>query len=221
MIYYIGKEVWRMLITQSTSDEYRLTMLPYSSALKTLNTQLDIINEELAVASENNPIEHVKSRLKSPQSIARKLIKRGFEPTIENAIAHIDDIAGMRIICSFPEDIYQIADYLTEHTSINIIRIKDYIKHPKENGYRSYHMHVEVPVYMFGKKENVKVEIQIRTIAMDFWASLEHKIRYKKNSEISQSINNDLAECAELISVLDERMQSLNSSIEAIVGKNQ
>jgi putative GTP pyrophosphokinase len=207
-----------MLINKSTSDEYRLAMLPYSCALKTLNTQLDIINEELAVKSENNPIEHVKSRLKSPQSMARKLIKRGIEPTIENAIANLDDIAGMRIICSFPKDIYEIAEFIANNMSIKIVLIKDYIKNPKSNGYRSYHMHVEVPVYMFGKTEWVKVEIQIRTIAMDFWASLEHKIRYKKNNEISQNINNDLAECAELISVLDKRMQSLNNDIEAIVG---
>lgn len=210
-----------MLIEQSTSDEYRLAMLPYSGALRTLMTQLDIINEEFAATSENNPIEHVKSRIKTPKSIARKLIKKGYEPTLENALEYIDDIAGMRIICSFPEDIYQIADFLTEHLTMNIIRIKDYIKNPKDNGYRCYHMHVEVPVYTFGKKEQVKVEIQIRTIAMDFWASLEHKIRYKKDTEISQSINDELAKCAELISVLDERMQSLNSEIEAAVGKKQ
>ncbi len=206
-----------MLIEQSTGDELRLAMLPYSSALKTLNTQIDIINEALAARAENNPIEHVKSRLKSPQSIARKLVKRGYEPTVENAVKYIDDIAGMRVICSFPKDIYEIAEYLKSHMTMKIVMIKDYIKNPKENGYRSYHMHVEVPVYMFGEKEYVKVEIQIRTIAMDFWASLEHKIRYKKNSEFPQSINDELLECAEMISVLDERMQSLNDSIEAVI----
>ena len=205
-----------MLIEQSTGDELRLAMLPYSSALKTLNTQIDIINEALAARAENNPIEHVKSRLKSPQSIARKLVKRGYEPTVENAVKYIDDIAGMRVICSFPKDIYEIAEYLKSHMTMKIVMIKD-LKNPKENGYRSYHMHVEVPVYMFGEKEYVKVEIQIRTIAMDFWASLEHKIRYKKNSEFPQSINDELLECAEMISVLDERMQSLNDSIEAVI----
>lgn len=209
-----------MLINQN-KDEFRLAMLPYISALKTLNTQLEIVNEERAATGETNPIEHVKSRIKSPKSIARKLIKRGYEPTIENATEYLDDIAGMRVICSFPEDIYKIADFLKEHLSIKINYIKDYIKYPKENGYRSYHMHVEVPVYLYGRTYYVKVEIQIRTIAMDFWATLEHKIRYKTDNEITAHINNELAECAHLVSVLDKRMQTLNNEIEEAVGKKK
>lgn len=209
-----------MLINQN-KDEYRLAMLPYSSALKALNMQLEIINEEKSATGEYNPIEHIKSRVKSRKSIARKLIKKGYEPTIENAVEQLDDIAGMRIICSFPEDIYKIADFIQENLPIRINRIKDYIKNPKENGYRSYHMHVEVPVQLYGKTSYVKVEIQIRTIAMDFWATLEHKIRYKKDSEISSHINNELAECAELIATLDKRMQSLNTEIEEAVGNNK
>ena len=209
-----------MLINQN-KDEYRLALLPYSSALKTLNTQLEILNEEKAASGEYNPIEHVKSRVKSRKSIARKLIKKGYEPTIENAIEQIDDIAGMRIICSFTEDIYKIADFLKENLSIRICRIKDYIKEPKENGYRSYHMHVEVPVQTYRRTLYVKVEIQIRTIAMDFWATLEHKMRYKTEAQISAHINNELAECAELIAVLDKRMQSLNTEIEEAVGDSE
>lgn len=203
-----------MLIEQMTNKEYHSAMLLYSGALRELNTKFEIINEEFAIKLKSNPIEHIKSRLKTPRSIAKKLIKRGLEPTLENAVAHIDDIAGIRIICSFTEDIYRIATVIQAQAYINIIRIKDYIQNPKANGYRSYHMIVEVPVYMSGKKEMTRVEIQIRTIAMDFWASLEHKIRYKFESEVPAGINEDLLECANIISSLDEKMLSLNNEIE-------
>ena len=203
-----------MLIEQMTNREYRTAMLLYSAALKELDVKLQIINEEFSTRLKSNPIEHVKSRLKTPSSIAKKLIKRGFEPTLENAIEHIDDIAGIRIICSFTEDIYHIASVLQRQSYINVLKIKDYMQKPKSNGYRSYHMIVEIPVFMSGKTEMTRVEIQIRTIAMDFWASLEHKIRYKFESEVPQNINDDLFECASIISSLDEKMLSLNTEIE-------
>lgn len=203
-----------MLIEQMSSSEYRSAMLLYTSAIKTINTRLDIINEEKAAKHQYNPIEHVKSRLKSPQSITRKLIKKGYEPTIENAIAKIDDIAGIRVICSFTEDIYKIANFFEKQSGIRTVRVKDYIKNPKPNGYRSYHMHTVVPVYMSGEVEYAKVEIQIRTIAMDFWASLEHKIRYKLVDDAPQSINDGLLECADLVHFLDEKMHQLNKDIE-------
>lgn len=203
-----------MLIEQMTSKDYHNAMLLYSGALKELNTKFEIINEEFAIRLKSNPIEHIKSRLKTPRSIAKKLSKKGLEPTLENAVKYIDDIAGIRIICSFTEDIYHIATVIQAQGYINVLKIKDYMQNPKANGYRSYHMIVEVPVCLSGKTEMTRVEIQIRTIAMDFWASLEHKIRYKFESEVPGNINEDLLECANIISSLDEKMLSLNNEIE-------
>lgn len=203
-----------MLIEQMTSKDYHNAMLLYSGALKELNTKFEIINEEFAIRLKSNPIEHIKSRLKTPRSIAKKLSKKGLEPTLENAVKYIDDIAGIRIICSFTEDIYHIATVIQAQRYINVLKIKDYMQNPKANGYRSYHMIVEVPVCLSGKTEMTRVEIQIRTIAMDFWASLEHKIRYKFESEVPGNINEDLLECANIISSLDEKMLSLNNEIE-------
>lgn len=197
-----------------TSREYNDSMLLYSAALKELNVKLSIINDEFAARLHDNPIEHVKSRLKSPQSIAAKLRKKGYEPTFENAVKYIDDIAGIRIICSFTADIYHIAAVLKAQSYLKILRLKDYIENPKPTGYRSYHMLVEVPVYMSGKIERAKVEIQIRTIAMDFWASLEHKIRYKFDSSIPNTLNNELIECADIVAALDTKMFELNKEIE-------
>lgn len=197
-----------------TSKDYHNAMLLYSGALKELNTKFEIINEEFAIRLKSNPIEHIKSRLKTPRSIAKKLSKKGLEPTLENAVKYIDDIAGIRIICSFTEDIYHIATVIQAQRYINVLKIKDYMQNPKANGYRSYHMIVEVPVCLSGKTEMTRVEIQIRTIAMDFWASLEHKIRYKFESEVPGNINEDLLECANIISSLDEKMLSLNNEIE-------
>lgn len=203
-----------MLIEQMTSKDYHNAMLLYSGALKELNTKFEIINEEFAIRLKSNPIEHIKSRLKTPRSIAKKLSKKGLEPTLENAVKYIDDIAGIRIICSFTEDIYHIATVIQAQRYINVLKIKDYMQNPKANGYRSYHMIVEVPVCLSGKTEMTRVEIQIRTIAMDFWASLEHKIRYKFENEVPGNINEDLLECANIISSLDEKMLSLNNEIE-------
>lgn len=204
----------KLLIEKMNSAEYHNAMLLFMGALKELNTKIEIINEEFALRLKSNPIEHIKSRLKSSESISRKLIKKGYDPTLDNALKYIDDIAGLRIICSFTEDIYRLATVIQAQDYIKILKIKDYIQHPKANGYRSYHMIVEVPVFLSGKHESVRVEIQIRTIAMDFWASLEHKIRYKFESEVPQYINEDLLECASIIASLDEKMLSLNTEIE-------
>lgn len=202
-----------MLIENMSNHDLRLAMLPYSSALKVVNMYVEIIEEELFANRQSNPIEHVKARLKRPSSIARKLEKKGYEPTVDNAVKYIDDIAGVRIVCLFQDDIYRIAKVIERLPNISIVRIKDYIKSPKENGYRSYHMHVLIPVQMLDGKHMVKLEIQIRTVAMDFWASLEHKIRYKNNPEISDSINEDLKNCATLIEKIDSKMQKLNKEI--------
>lgn len=191
-------------------------MLPYTSALKVVNMYIDTIEEELFTYKRQNPIEHVKSRLKRPSSIARKLEKKGLEPTLENAVKYIDDIAGVRIVCQFQEDIYRVADVIKKFENIRIVQIKDYIANPKENGYRSYHMHVEIPVRMLHGEEMVKVEFQLRTVAMDFWASLEHKIRYKNESEIPDHIGSELKLCATLVEKMDSEMQHLNNEIEQL-----
>ncbi len=205
-----------MLIEETNSHDLRVAMLPYSSALKVVNMYIDTISDELFAHKTHNPIEHVKSRLKRPSSIARKLEKKGLEPTLENALRHIDDIAGIRIVCQFQDDIYTVAEVIKNFDNLRIIQVKDYIKNPKENGYRSYHMHVEIPVKMLSGEMWVQVEIQLRTVAMDFWASLEHKIRYKNEAEIPESIGSELKLCATMVEKMDAEMQYLNNQIELL-----
>lgn len=205
-----------MLIQETNSHDLRIAMLPYTSALKVVNMYIDTIEEELFTYKRQNPIEHVKSRLKRPSSIARKLEKKGYEATIENAEKYVDDIAGVRIVCQFQDDIYRIAKVIQNFDNLRVVQIKDYIKNPKENGYRSYHMHVEIPVRMLHGDEMVKVEIQIRTVAMDFWASLEHKIRYKNEADVPESISSELKLCATLVEKMDAEMQCLNKQIEEL-----
>lgn len=205
-----------MLIQETNSHDLRMAMLPFSSALKVVNMYIDTITDELFANKAHNPIEHVKSRLKRPSSIARKLEKRGFEPTLENALKYVDDIAGIRIVCQFQDDIYRIAEVIEHFENIRVIQIKDYIQNPKDNGYRSYHMHVEIPVRMLDGEKWVKVEFQLRTVAMDFWASLEHKIRYKNESDIPESISKELKLCATLVEKMDAEMQILNDEIESL-----
>ena len=205
-----------MLIEETNSHDLRIAMLPYTNALKVVNMYIDTIVEELFTYKRQNPIEHVKSRLKRPSSIARKLEKKGLEPSLENAVKYIDDIAGVRIVCQFQDDIYKIADVIKSFDNVRVVQIKDYIKNPKENGYRSYHMHVEIPVKTLHDEEWVKVEFQLRTVAMDFWASLEHKIRYKNESEIPDSISKELKQCANMVELMDAEMQSLNNEIEKL-----
>ena len=205
-----------MLIEETNSHDLRIAMLPYTNALKVVNMYIDTIVEELFTYKRQNPIEHVKSRLKRPSSIARKLEKKGLEPSLENAVKYIDDIAGVRIVCQFQDDIYKIADVIKSFNNVRVVQIKDYIKNPKENGYRSYHMHVEIPVKTLHDEEWVKVEFQLRTLAMDFWASLEHKLRYKNESEIPDSISKELKQCANMVELMDAEMQSLNNEIEKL-----
>lgn len=205
-----------MLIENMNNHDLRLAMLPYTGALKVVDMYVDTIQEELFAKRMSNPIEHVKTRLKRPSSIARKLEKKGLEPTVENALKYIDDIAGARIVCLFQDDIYKIAKVIESIDNIKVVTVKDYIKHPKQNGYRSYHMHVEVPVRMLNDEHWIKVEIQIRTVAMDFWASVEHKIRYKKQAELTETIGSELLSCADMISKIDSDMQKLNYEIEQL-----
>lgn len=190
--------------------------LVYSAALKEINTKLEILNDEFQHVHQYNPIEHIKSRLKTPESIVKKLKKYGQESTIENMVLYVNDIAGIRIICSFQSDIYRIAEILTNQSDIKVIEVRDYIKNPKPSGYKSYHMLVTIPIYLSDKIVHTKVEIQIRTVAMDFWASLEHKINYKFEGNIPEDISNALIDCATMVSELDDRMHSLNEAVKRL-----
>lgn len=204
------------LRVQKDSDinNWNEVTLIYNSALKQISTKLEILNDEFQHVHRYNPIEHIKSRIKTPESIVKKLKKHGYESTIQNMVEHVNDIAGIRVICSFTSDIYQIAEMIGNQRDIEVISVKDYLINPKPSGYKSYHMLVTVPVYLSDRTINTKVEIQIRTVAMDFWASLEHKINYKFEGNAPAYIKNELIECAKMVSELDRRMLSLNAEIQ-------
>lgn len=197
----------------SQIDQWKSIMFLYDSALKEINTKIEILNNEFVQINDYNPIEHVKSRLKTPESIVKKLKRNGYDVTIENMVEKLSDIAGIRIICSFRTDIYLLADMISRQRDVTVLYVKDYIKTPKPNGYRSYHMVVTVPIYLNGDMVETKVEIQIRTVAMDFWASLEHKIYYKFEGNAPEYISRELKECAKMVSELDDKMLSLNEAI--------
>lgn len=194
-------------------DSWQTVMFLYNAALKEVSTKLEILNDEFQYVHQYNPIEYIKSRIKSPESIVKKLKKNGYETSIDNMIAHVNDIAGLRIVCSFTSDIYKMAEMIGRQNDLTVVSIKDYIKHPKQSGYKSYHMLVTVPIFLSDRVIDTKVEIQIRTIAMDFWASLEHKIYYKFEGNAPEYISRELRECSGIVSVLDEKMLSLNEAI--------
>lgn len=198
------------------ADEWQRMMLLYDSALKEVNTKLEIINSEYKMTKQYNPIEHITSRIKSPKSIEKKMKRYGKELTIQNIVKYINDMAGIRIICSFTSDIYRIADLLSNQADIKVLRVKDYIATPKPNGYSSYHMLVAVPIYLTNEMIETKVEIQIRTIAMDFWASLEHKIYYKHEGNETEKIRRELTECANIVAFLDKKMMAINDELKEI-----
>jgi len=178
----------------------------YTCALKNMETRVHTLLEEFTHLQENNPIEHVKSRVKTPESIAEKLHRRGYALTAENARTKLTDIAGIRCICSYARDIVTLADVLSRQPDLKILKQRDYVNTPKVSGYRSYHLIIEVPIYLTDTTEYLPVEVQIRTQAMDFWASLEHKVRYKFNDDMPESIIRNLWECAEKIAELDKQM---------------
>ena len=204
----------------SDVDSWKEVILVYNSALKEIGTKLEILNDEFQHVHRYNPIEHIKSRIKTPESIVKKLKKYGYESTIENMVKYINDIAGIRIICSFTTDIYRIAEMLANQSDIKVLGVKDYIKNPKESGYKSYHMLVSIPIFLSDRIIDAKVEIQIRTVAMDFWASLEHKIHYKFEGDAPEHIKDELYACAVMVSELDDKMLSLNEEIQAL-GREQ
>ncbi len=196
-------------------DSWKTVIFLYNAALKEVGTKLEILNDEFQHVHKYNPIEHIKTRIKTPESIVKKLKRNGHEVSIENMVRYINDIAGVRLICSFTSDIYRLAEMIGNQSDLKVMTIKDYIKNPKESGYKSYHMLVSVPIFLSDSVVDTKVEIQIRTIAMDFWASLEHKIYYKFEGNAPDYISRDLRECAQMVSELDDKMLSLNEAIQA------
>ncbi len=195
------------------ADSWKTVMLIYNSALKEVGTKLEILNDEFLHVHQYNPIEYIKSRIKSPESIVKKLKRNGHESTISNMTEYVNDIAGIRIVCSFASDIYRMAEMIGRQNDLTVVHVKDYIKHPKKSGYKSYHMLVTIPIFFSDRVVDAKVEIQIRTIAMDFWASLEHKIYYKFEGNAPDYISRDLRECSGLVAMLDAKMMSLNEAI--------
>lgn len=193
--------------------QFREFMMMYSSAIKEVRTKFEILNDDLAVSYNRNPIEMIKSRIKTPESIINKMQRKNLEINMNSLMYYIEDVAGIRVICSFIDDIYEVANMLVSQDDITLVSVKDYIKHPKPNGYRSYHMIVEVPVFFANRRQSMKVEVQLRTIAMDFWASLEHGMKYKKEFEGAGEIVTQLKECADGIAAIDEKMQDINYSI--------
>ena len=203
----------REMFIDKTNDFKNLMML-YTCALKEITTKFEVLDEEFSVRYNRNPVEEIKSRLKSPSSILDKLRRKNLPISVDAIRENMFDVAGVRIICSFPEDIYNLADMLTRQDDIKLIRKKDYIANPKENGYRSLHLIVQVPIFLSDRTEYMNVEVQLRTIAMDFWASIEHKVRYKKNIKNSEIVSSGLKECADIISNLDNYMQNIHHYID-------
>ena len=195
-------------------QKFRCLMMQYECAMLEVKTKLDVLNTELSVQNSRNPIESIKCRIKEPDSIMNKMKRLKVPFTVKNIEKNLNDIAGLRVICSFPDDIYTLVDYLVKQDDIRLIQKKDYIKNPKPNGYRSLHLILEVPIFLTKEKKMMRVEVQFRTIAMDFWASLEHKLKYKKDIENAEVISQDLYFCAELISQLDGRMQQIRRRLE-------
>lgn len=193
------------------ANDFERIMLIYKSAIKVLKTKFDILNEEFDNFCEYNPIDHITERIKSPDSIIEKMSRKELELTYQNLVEQINDIAGMRIICSFKDDIFKIVDIIENFQDIEIIERKDYVTNPKPSGYSSYHMVVKVPVNFTDKTIYVKVELQIRTVAMDFWASLEHKLKYKKN--ISKKASKELVNAAKTIAKLDDKMMQIKFNV--------
>lgn len=194
-------------------DSWNTITFLYKSALKEVQTKVEILNDEFQHVHQYNPIEYIKARIKAPESIVKKLKRRGYETSIDNMVNYVNDMAGIRIVCSFTSDIYKLAEMIGRQNDLTVISVKDYIKHPKDSGYKSYHMLVTVPIFLSDCTIDTKVEIQIRTMAMDFWASLEHKIYYKFEGHAPEAIRRDLRECSGIVSMLDAKMLQLNEAI--------
>lgn len=198
----------------SQAKQFQEVMMMYTCAIREVKTKLEVLNDELSVRNKRNPIEVIKSRVKKPMSIIEKLQRRGLEPSLESMVEYLDDVAGIRVICTYVDDIYAVAKMLARQDDVKVLAIKDYIKNPKPNGYRSYHMIIEIPVFFSDRKQSMRVEVQIRTIAMDFWASLDHQLKYKKVIPEADEISMELKECADIIAQTDQKMLEIRKKIE-------
>ena len=196
-------------IVQKHAKPYKELMAYYRCAMMEVSAKFNVLNEELSLQYDRNPIETIKTRLKSPESIVEKLNRKGLPITVESIEENLNDVAGIRVICSYTSDIYMLSDAFIRQDDITLIQRKDYIQNPKPNGYRSLHLIVEIPIFLHDEKRMMKVEVQFRTISMDFWASLEHKIRYKKDLPVIDEIDRELLECAELSAQLEDRMERI------------
>nr|WP_295733792.1 GTP pyrophosphokinase family protein [uncultured Intestinibacter sp.] len=214
--------VVKALINNNAIDKFEYNVMPfkrlmayYKCAIMEVETKFKVLNQEFSLEYDRNPIETIKTRLKSPDSIVKKLAKKDVPLTVESIEKNLNDIAGVRVICSFPEDIYVLADCLLQQDDIKLIEVKDYIKNPKPNGYRSLHLIVEIPIFLKDEKKNMRVEVQLRTIAMDFWASLEHKLSYKKDipQDEEELLRRELLDCAQISADLDLRMEKIKNRI--------
>ena len=214
--------VVKALVNNNAIDKFEYNVMPfkrlmayYKCAIMEVETKFKVLNQEFSLEYDRNPIETIKTRLKSPDSIVKKLAKKDVPLTVESIEKNLNDIAGVRVICSFPEDIYVLADCLLQQDDIKLIEVKDYIKNPKPNGYRSLHLIVEIPIFLKDEKKNMRVEVQLRTIAMDFWASLEHKLSYKKDipQDEEELLRRELLECAQISADLDLRMEKIKNRI--------
>lgn len=224
MLKKLGEKFFReRIMSDDFIDAIQRNMQPmselmayYRCAIMEVETKFNVLDEEFSLQYDRNPIESIKSRLKSPESLVRKLKNKNLPFSVEGIQENIKDVAGVRVICSFPEDIYMLADCLLNQDDITLIEKKDYIKEPKKSGYRSLHLIIEVPIFLKNGKKNIKVEVQLRTIAMDFWASLEHKLRYKKNinEDEIELLEKELVECSEISAALDRRMEEIRNRIE-------
>lgn len=201
-----------------TLEKLKRLMSYYRCAIMEIETKFRVLDEQFSLRHERNPIDTIKSRLKSPESILEKLNRRGYPKTLSSVESNLTDIAGVRVICSFKDDIYMLADCLLKQDDVKLIAAKDYIKNPKPNGYRSLHLIVETPIYLQDGKRQMKAEVQLRTIAMEFWANLEHKLRYKKNlpPELAAATAKRLYDCAERSALLDDEMQRVRAAIERV-----
>ena len=200
---------------QEQIQPVRELMAYYQCAMMEVETKFKVLSQELSLEFDRNPIETIKTRLKSMDSITDKLLDRGFSLTLENIEQQLNDVAGVRVICGLPSDIYELADAFLRQDDVRLIMKKDYIATPKENGYRSLHLIVEIPIFLHDEKKMMKVEVQLRTLSMDWWASLEHKIRYKKDIVVEESVANELRTCAETAAALDMRMEQLQKYISS------
>ena len=196
------------------AEDYVIMKCRYQSALREVRTKLEILDDEFQMRHSRNPIHHMESRIKSPQSIAQKLKRKGLPITPQAAMENLNDIAGIRVVCAYLNDTYAIGEMLTGQDDIQLVQMRDYIASPKPNGYRSLHLIVRVPVFLSEGKLLLPVEVQIRTIAMDFWASLEHQLRYKSDSDVSEKLREQLRECAEKSAELDLEMQSIYKKVK-------